>query len=294
MRYCGNCGKPLDEAAIQSGVCPACGKPLAPSGPVPVPPSRAPNDNSLVWGAEVADRWGPTVPPEARLSPDEGLEILAARPTDTARLRTVTAAPTESSPNPITVVGLGIGLGIAVLMVLACTISFGSVIFGGAQSPPVLAVHRTPTSTPVPSNGGLGFATQSPDPTPLPYTYPTPTLEPTQTPFGGPPTSTPVVPPTQPSGGQATLQVSQPTCDSKGNAASFVVSAVGNGELAWQATSQQQVTIQPQGGIVDQNRPNQVIVTFGQVVHAIVQVTVSAQPGNQQQTVTINCLPTGQ
>jgi len=284
MRYCDNCGKPLDEAALQSGVCPACEKPIAPSSPAPVPP-RAPNARSFVWGAEVADRFGPTVPPEARLSPDEGLEILAARPTDTERLRAAPVAPPESSPNPITVIALGIGLGIAVLMVLACTISFGSVIFGKSQSTPVLAAHHTPTSTPAPSDGGLGFATQSPDPTPLPYLYPTPTLEASPTPLVSP-TPTAGAQPTQPTGGQATLQVSQPTCQGSGTA-TFTVSATGDGELVWQATSQQQVSIQPQRGIVDQNHPNQVVVTSGQKVSAGEQVTVVAQPGNQQQAVNI-------
>ncbi len=292
MRYCGNCGKPLDEAALQSGVCPACGKPLTPSGPGSGPLPQDPNDRSLVWGAEVASKWGPTVPLEERLSPDEGLEILAARPTDTARLRVAPAAPPESASNPITVIALGIGLGIAVIMVLACTLSFGSVLFGGSQSTPALVVQHTPTSTPVPSNGGLGFATQSPDPTPLPYMYPTPTLEATQTPIGGPPTPTAGIPPTQP-GGQATLQVSQPTCQGA-TSATFTVSAVGDGILQWFATSQPKENIQPGGGVVDQNHPTQVTVTFQTVRATNVQVTVIAQPGNQQQTVNIPpCLPTG-
>jgi hypothetical protein len=187
--------------------------------------------------------------------------------------------PAKSPPNSFTAVALGIGLGVAVLMVLACMLSFGSAILGGSSKTPALIGHYSPTGTSAPSDGGLGFATQSPDPTPLPYTYPTPTVDLTQTGQS-----------TQTAGGQATLQVSRPICNRQSSAI-FVVSSVGNGLLVWQATSPQPVNIQPSSGVINQNHSNRVNVTFAGTLQTGIQVTISAQPNNQQQTVIITCRP---
>lgn len=70
MRYCGQCGAPLDSQALASGRCPSCGTAITPSGDIRQP---APLPDPRVASAERTTV--PDVPPPAHL----GLPSAAVR-----------------------------------------------------------------------------------------------------------------------------------------------------------------------------------------------------------------------
>jgi hypothetical protein len=292
LRYCGNCGAALDAAAISSGICPTCGIALDPST-VSASPQVGPaaaddlQQTVLDTGGVAADEdpWGPTVPLELRLMTNEPMALASARP-NTARLARV---PANQPVSPLNIIGLGVGLGVALLLVLACTLSLltlGSHPSSGNQA---VQPFNTATIGPTATDAGLGFATQ-PDPTPLPYTAPSPL--PTMTPFGGIPTATTSTDPTAtptPDNGQATLVVGASVCVSKTHA-EFPVSATGNGNLQWQASASQPVIlqIQPNSGTLSGGQSQNVSVKGVDLSNPIT-ITVTASPGNQSGSVTVQC-----
>lgn len=299
MRFCGNCGAALDAAAISSGTCPTCGVALDPAT-VAAPPLAPPVTGDLQqtvldkhWpAADSDDPFGPTVPLELRLAPNEPMALANARP-NTARLARV--RPNQPA-NPLTVIGLGVGLGLALLLVIACTLTFLTMGSHPSSSASAVKPFKTTTIGPTATDAGLGFATQGADPTPLPYTAPSPIA--TDTPYGGIPTDTPAPAPTQPSeptatptpdNGQATLVVSAPTCPAVGQG-QFTIAATGNGSLDWHAASDRPAVtnISPSFGTVTGGQSGQPVTV---TAATSVRVTVIANPGNQIQSVRINCVP---
>ena len=293
MEYqCGNCGVPLDDAALDSGMCPSCSTHISPFGDVleSLPQQMAahhtmpapPNDPTILPDVQRAFADDRLVATHARLA-----SIRTSRAT--GRLADPIGAPSLRTPTA----GLLVGIGIAVVMVLLCTLATTSTLlsgFTGSASPqPTKAVLRV---TPGPTSPiiGIGFPTQNPNPTPLPYLQNTPTFEPTSTPFGGPPTPTPSPSPSPPvtvtpGGPGGVLQVNPtnfPTQCPNGKAA-FTVTNFGLGPLNWNATSVLTQDIQPNNGTLNpggnvtvkvRGIPNSGSITFSDVNNTSQPVTV--------------------
>jgi hypothetical protein len=302
---CGFCGVTLDDAALDSGLCPNCGARISPFGDVIEPPAgrRAP--------APAEDAPWPAmddVPPDAAEPLVEGFATWDDEPALAtqrrleavrgARLtgRLATQTPSDGSARPQTPLVL-VTAAIGAILVAACTIVGATTLMRGLNnaqaahggtSSSVLA-HITPP--PTSSISGLGFPTISPDPTALPYLQETPTIEPTSTPYGGIPTPTPM-----PGAGGPKLDVS-PTNPPKilcgpTSTIKFAVSSIGEGTLIWVVTApgNPTITFRPNGGSLDaRTSPQQVVAQGIPQSGATLDFTNTAD--NSTISVTVSCKP---
>lgn len=251
MQYhCGDCGTPLALADLDARLCPKCGATVSPFGDVLISGQRHPTtplkDDPGATAAmhpnaplppitdeETLDDNNSTLTPSlSRLSMQERLEIARAG----VDWPLATGITQGSQGSRTTAIGLVVGLGMAAIIVMVCGLTLvGTALTGATASPPTntnpITIHTTPNATS--TDAGLGFDTQVPNPTPLPFTQPIPTLEPTITPFGGPPTATPGS-----SAQSATLdaQINQKTACKVGNTMAVVISNKGDGTMTWQAS----------------------------------------------------------
>lgn len=255
---CGDCNAPLDEKTLDSGRCPACGARISPFGDV-IRAGNAPadQDSSPVWPADgprelLLPLDSPTLADSRRLpiTRHERIAIAHAKPFGS------TMADDQTAPDRATSLGLIAGIGIAAIMVVICTLSFVSTAMGGFGGPSV-ATHQTVLHKPTPNTtndpNNLGFTTQVADPTALPYNYATPTLEPTTTPFGGPPTGTP--------GSGEQFIASTVQCGPSGSA-SFTLSTSSETPITFIAsTNNAQEKVNPNSGTVSNSQPIALAVT---------------------------------
>jgi hypothetical protein len=294
---CGNCGKPLDEATLDSGVCPFCHarispfgdviqsatQPLALDAPLPPPPSTLRPMPDGVASVLDDDRMHMT---EQRLATIRQSRV-------TGRL----ADPIGASPASPPTLGLLVGIGIAGVMIVLCTLAATSTLLSGfgankAASTTQSVLHVTPV--PTSSVVGLGFPTQNPDPTPLPFNQATPTFEPTSTPFGGPPTPTPTPSPSAtpdgstPPPGPPQLSVTPPSNSQPCPATNvqFTVSNTGGGVLNWAITDTSYNNVAPLGGNLGPGQSTQVTIPSVKKNGKITFIDIT---DNTSQQVTVQC-----
>lgn len=268
MEYqCGNCGVPLADGTLDSGICPNCGARISPFGDV-----IATRPQHMASHSEL-----PAPPSAPAVVTDEPPSYADAHALATqARLQTIRSSratgrladPVGASSVRVPTVGLVVGIGIAAVMILLCSVVATGTLLSGfstnsAPPPTKVALRITPGPTaPV----GLGFPTQDPNPTSLPYLQNTPTFEPTSTPFGGPPTPSPTMTPTPaasatpgatttppPAGGVLAVSPPGQSTNCPEGHATFTVSNAGQGILNWSATSPTYNgnNIQPASGSLD-------------------------------------------
>ena len=211
---------------------------LPPSPPVP---SAFPTE-------DLEDRWGPKVPLEDRLLSVDPLTLASARPVTRQLDRLAT---TRTSPNQSTIIIIGVGVGAMLLLVMACTLTFASAAISSTSvQAKQSTAHPTVTIAVTATDAGLGFATQVPNPTALPYTQATPTLEPTETPYGGIPTPTLVPPTATPTATQPlALAITNLKCNPEGSAATMNLVTNATTPQPWTATISPGI-VSPAAGVV--------------------------------------------
>lgn len=281
---CGDCNAPLDEKTLDSGRCPACGARISPFGDVIRAGNSADIPNTApVWPADIPLDPPPMSPEPPTLADSRRLPITRPDRIAIARAKPLSFhVPADTvARDRATSLGLVTGIGIAAIMVVVCTLSFITTAVNGFGGPAVASrqtvFHKvTPDATNDPNN--LGFTTQVANPTALPYNYATPTLEPTTTPFGGPPTVTP-----SPSGQFSAGPVQ---CGQLGSA-SFILGASSDTPIPFIASANGSASVNPPAGQVSTSQP----ITMHVALIKPTEVTITDPTGNVPTIkVQINCV----
>jgi hypothetical protein len=245
MRYCGNCGTPLNPADIAEGRCRVCGAAITSAGDV-VPSGQVEHggwDDARTFPAD--DAFLDTMPTRGATfpggtAPADATGRMRASPSDTAR---------RTNPGGVILVVAGVLvvglLGIVLFSnVVGALLNHsntsnhtsgnngGSTPSGSTSTLPTMsatrpATHSTATATAAttPGAGATATTTASPTATATPTPLPTDTPQPTATPTPLP--ATIVISP---------QFVSRATCVNA--SASFTIANTGGGTLQWTATPQ--------------------------------------------------------
>jgi hypothetical protein len=277
MRYCGNCGEPLDDLALTNRQCSFCGAEIHSSGDVRYDGDGGTRAGSApVMGTDSTSPYVPVYgqvapPPPRAVPPRPRLPLALVSVVMLVLLLTAVLRFTLTRPAPSTTASLPLATSTSV------TLASG----GGTPphaSPPVATAQPVATSP-----SATQTSVVQPTATSVAGLSPTATLVPSVTPAPGPSATATLAPPL--------LNVTPQTLTTKcfDGTFSFTISNGGQAAMAWNATDSAGDQFSPNGGTLMGQQS--VAVTTNHVISLVdITVTVSAPAApNSPTLIKVHC-----